>query len=98
MNVKVEELSEDNLNQFYDILVRTAERKGFSVHPLAYFQDLEMNFGKSAKFMLAYLDCPAYLAYLDENIKSFVAKIQALKDGQQKKTNQGSDCGCRKSA
>ena len=89
MNVKVEELSEDNLNQFYDILVRTAERKGFSVHPLAYFQDLKMNFGKSAKFMLAYLDCPAYLAYLDENIKSFEAKIQALKDGQQKKRTKG---------
>lgn len=64
LNVKVEELREDNLNQFYDILVRTAERKGFSVHPLTYFQDLKRNFGESAKFMLAYLDCPAYLAYL----------------------------------
>ena len=89
LNVKVEELSEDNLNQFYDILVRTAERKGFSVHPLTYFQDLKRNFGESAKFMLAYLDCPAYLAYLDENIKSFEAKIQALKDGPQKKRTKG---------
>ena len=89
LNVKVEELSEDNLNQFYDILVRTAERKGFSVHPLTYFQDLKRNFGKSAKFMLAYLDCPAYLAYLDENIKSFETKIQALKDGPQKKRTKG---------
>jgi len=70
LNVKVEELSDDNLDQFYAIIVRTAERKGFSVHPLTYFQDLKRNFGKSAKFMLAYLDCPAYLAYLDENIKS----------------------------
>ena len=41
LHVKVEELREDNLNQFYDILVRTAERKGFSVHPLTYFQDLK---------------------------------------------------------
>lgn len=89
LNVKVEELSEDNLDQFYDILVRTAERKGFSVHPLTYFQDLKRNFGKSAKFMLAYLDCPAYLAYLDENIKSFETKIQALKDGPQKKRTKG---------
>lgn len=89
LNVKVEELREDNLNQFYDILVRTAERKGFSVHPLTYFQDLKRNFGESAKFMLAYLDCPAYLAYLDENIKSFEAKIQALKDGPQKKRTKG---------
>lgn len=89
LHVKVEELREDNLNQFYDILVRTAERKGFSVHPLTYFQDLKRNFGESAKFMLAYLDCPAYLAYLDENIKSFEAKIQALKDGPQKKRTKG---------
>ncbi|MFR2572194.1 MAG: peptidoglycan bridge formation glycyltransferase FemA/FemB family protein [Streptococcus salivarius] len=35
-----------NLDQFYDILVRTAERKGFSVHPLAYFQDLKECFGR----------------------------------------------------
>ena len=89
LNVKVEELSEDNLNQFYDILVRTAERKGFSVHPLVYFQNLKKCFGESAKFMLAYLDCPAYLAYLDENIKSFEAKIQALKEGPQKKRTKG---------
>lgn len=89
LNVKVEELSEDNLNQFYDILVRTAERKEFSVHPLVYFQNLKKCFGESAKFMLAYLDCPAYLAYLDENIKSFEAKIQALKEGPQKKRTKG---------
>ena len=29
------------------------------------------------------------LAYLDENIKSFEAKIQALKDGPQKKRTKG---------
>ena len=55
----------------------------------SFFQDLKRNFGKSAKFMLAYLDCPAYLAYLDENIKSFETRIQALKDGPQKKRTKG---------
>ena len=82
MNVKTEELDEHQLDQFYDILSRTAERKGFSVHPLVYFQNLKKCFGKSAKFMLAYLDCPAYLVYLDEN-------IQALKEGPQKKRTKG---------
>lgn len=89
LNVKIEELDEHQLDQFYDILSRTAERKGFSVHPLVYFQNLKKCFGKSAKFMLAYLDCPAYLAYLDENIQSFEAKIQALKEGPQKKRTKG---------
>lgn len=41
MNVKTEELDEHQLDQFYDILSRTAERKGFSVHPLVYFQNLK---------------------------------------------------------
>ena len=82
LNVKIEELDEHQLDQFYDILSRTAERKGFSVHPLVYFQNLKKCFGKSAKFMLAYLDCPAYLVYLDEN-------IQALKEGPQKKRTKG---------
>lgn len=89
LNVKIEELDEHQLDQFYDILSRTAERKGFSVHSLVYFQNLKKCFGKSAKFMLAYLDCPAYLAYLDENIQSFEAKIQALKEGPQKKRTKG---------
>lgn len=89
LNVKTEELDEHQLDQFYDILSRTAERKGFSVHPLVYFQNLKKFFGKSAKFMLAYLDCPAYLAYLDENIQSFEAKIQDLKEGPQKKRTKG---------
>lgn len=89
MNVKTEELDEHQLDQFYDILSRTAERKGFSVHPLVYFQNLKKCFGESAKFMLAYLDCPAYLAYLDKNIQSFEAKIQALKEGPQKKRTKG---------
>lgn len=89
LNVKIEELDEHQLDQFYDILSRTAERKGFSVHPLVYFQNLKKCFGKSAKFMLAYLDCPAYLVYLDENIQSFEAKIQALKEGPQKKRTKG---------
>lgn len=98
LNVKIEELDEHQLDQFYDILSRTAERKGFSVHPLVYFQNLKKCFGKSAKFMLAYLDCPAYLVYLDENIQSFEAKIQALKEGPQKKTYQGSNSRCGGSA
>ena len=89
LNVKIEELDEHQLDQFYDILSRTAERKGFSVHSLVYFQNLKKCFGKSAKFMLAYLDCPAYLAYLDENIQSFEAKIQALKEGPKKKRTKG---------
>ncbi|MFR6600595.1 MAG: hypothetical protein ACLUSV_08935 [Streptococcus sp.] len=35
-------MDEHQLDQFYDILSRTAERKGFSVHPLVYFQNLKM--------------------------------------------------------
>lgn len=41
LNVKIEELDEHQLDQFYDILSRTAERKGFSVHSLVYFQNLK---------------------------------------------------------
>lgn len=89
LNVKIEELDEHQLDQFYDILSRTAERKGFSVHPLVYFQNLKKCFGKSAKFMLAYLDCPAYLAYLDENIQFLETRIKALKEGPQKKRTKG---------
>ncbi len=81
LNVKIEELAEHQLDQFYE--------KGFSVHPLVYFQNLKKCFGKSAKFMLAYLNCPAYLAYLDEDIQFLETRIQALKEGPQKKRTKG---------
>ena len=86
---KTEELDEHQLDQFYDILSRTAERKGFSVHPLVYFQNLKKYFGKSAKVYVSLFGLSSVSSYLDENIQSFEAKIQDLKEGPQKKRTKG---------
>lgn len=76
--VKVRELTVDELPLFNDILQATSARKGFSVPPLNYFELLKKYFKDDAKFMLAYLDCPAYQKYLSDNIKDFTDKINKL--------------------
>lgn len=89
MQVKVEELDALRLQDFYDILEQTAERKGFGLQDFAYFERIKKAFGNRANFMLAYLDLPAYRAYLDQNIQDFEDKIKGLEEGPQKKRTKG---------
>lgn len=91
MQVKVEELEEKDIAQFYDILVETGKRKGFFVQELDYFKKVKEEFQDQAKLMYAYLDCPAYLDYLHTNIQHFTQVIQEIKEGpcSQGKTAKG---------
>lgn len=89
LQVKVEELPLDRLDEFYKILTETSQRKGFHVQDLEFFQLIKTQLQQRAKFMLAYLDCPAYQAYLDENIQAFQAKIEQLSSGTISKRTKG---------
>lgn len=88
MHVKAEDLGDD-VETFYDILTKTAARKGFMVQHLDYFQNLKKSFGDDAKFISSYLDVPAYKQYIAENIEKFETKIAELEAGQQSKKVRG---------
>lgn len=88
MQVKVEDLGDD-VETFYDVTSKTAARKRFSVQNLEYFKCLKAAFKDDAKFMYAYLDVPAYKAYIDENIQCFEAKIHELESSEQKFRTRG---------
>ncbi|WP_067103138.1 peptidoglycan bridge formation glycyltransferase FemA/FemB family protein [Streptococcus sp. DD13] len=87
--VKVEELPDNRLDEFYQILQETGKRKGFAVQELSYFQKIKESFGNQAKFMLAYLDCQEYQDYLSQQIDHFETLIDQLKNGLQKKRTKG---------
>ena len=87
--VKVRELGLEELNLFYQILTETSQRKGFYLQPFSYFQSLKQHFGDQAQFMLAYLDCQAYEAYLIEKITSFEATIADLESKPNSKRTRG---------
>lgn len=77
--VKVRELDETEIYQFYQILAKTAKRRGFSIQEKDFFKKLKTNFGSAAKFMMAYLQCKAYENSLNEQIVDFSKRIAELK-------------------
>lgn len=89
MRVKVRELNEDELHLFYDILSSTSKRKDFAVASFEYFKMLKKHFKENAKFMLAYLDCKEYVAFLEERIHFFNAKIEQLTSQPETKKTKG---------
>ncbi|MEQ9810917.1 lipid II:glycine glycyltransferase FemX [Streptococcus jiangjianxini] len=89
LEVKVVELDQSRLDEFYNILSKTGKRKNFSVQDFQFFQLLKKYLGERAKFMLAYLDVPAYLNYLEENINHFQVKIDELNSGKVTKKTKG---------
>ena len=87
--VRIEELDESRLEEFYAILEETGKRKGFPVQPLSYFQGIKEAYQDRAQFMLAYLDLEAYSSYLDKHIQDFEGRIKELEEGPQKKRTKG---------
>ncbi|MGT2799376.1 peptidoglycan bridge formation glycyltransferase FemA/FemB family protein [Streptococcus marmotae] len=89
MQVRVEELSDENIDQFYDILTTTSQRKDFFIQEVDYFKKIKEHFQEQAKFMYAYLDCAAYLDYLTTHIQDFSQVIEELEKGPQSKRTKG---------
>ncbi|MER0122337.1 peptidoglycan bridge formation glycyltransferase FemA/FemB family protein [Streptococcus sp. ZJ93] len=89
MQVHVEELSDENIEQFYDILTTTSQQKDFFVQELDYFKEIQKSFQEQAKFMYAYLDCTAYLNYLTTNIQEFSQVTEELENEPQSKRTKG---------
>ncbi|RLU33358.1 peptidoglycan bridge formation glycyltransferase FemA/FemB family protein [Streptococcus iniae] len=85
--VKIRELTKDEIPIFYDILLKTSDRKQFSVQDIDFFYKMKEVFQEQAKFMMAYLDTEAYLSYLNENCDRLQLEIESLllKDDSKKR-------------
>jgi len=76
----VKELDEKEIHVFYDILLKTSDRKDFAILDLDFFDVLKRVFKSKAKFMLAYLDCAAYQDYLLENVELLQKELTLLQE------------------
>lgn len=77
-HVFVSEFSREEIPLFYDILLKTSDRKAFAIPDIDLFYKLKDKFKSKAKFMYAYLDCNAYLNYLNTNISILKNQINDL--------------------
>lgn len=87
--VKVREMGENELEDYYKIYSDTAERKHFPLQTEEYYVLLKKNFGDKAKIMGAFLDCREYENYLSSNISMFENKIAELELSNQSKKIKG---------
>lgn len=87
--VKVREMGENELEDYYKIYSDTAERKRFPLQTEEYYVLLKKNFGDKAKIMGAFLDCREYENYLSSNISMFENKIAELELSKQSKKIKG---------
>lgn len=87
--VKVREMGENELGDYYKIYSDTAERKHFPLQTEEYYVLLKKNFGDKAKIMGAFLDCKEYENYLSSNISMFENKIAELELSKQSKKIKG---------
>lgn len=87
--VKVREMGENELEDYYKIYSDTAERKHFPLQTEEYYVLLKKNFGDKAKIMGAFLDCREYENYLSSNISMFKNKIAELELSNQSKKIKG---------
>lgn len=87
--VKVREMGENELGDYYKIYSDTAERKHFPLQTEEYYVLLKKNFGDKAKIMGAFLDCREYENYLSSNISMLEDKIAELELSKQSKKIKG---------
>ena len=87
--VKVREMDESEIGDYYRVYSETAERKSFALQTEEYYVLLKKNFGDKAKIMGAFLDCKEYENYIASNIRMFEDKIAELNQQAQTKKTKG---------
>ena len=83
--IKVREISYDELDDFYKIMVETGKRKGFAIRSLSYFQDMYQLFHdkNEVKFFITDLNLRDYLEGLKEEGELKREKLKKMKDSKE---------------
>ncbi|MFI3284250.1 MAG: peptidoglycan bridge formation glycyltransferase FemA/FemB family protein, partial [Erysipelotrichaceae bacterium] len=85
--VKIKELSYDELHIFKDVVDSTGERRHFECRPLSYYQSMYQHFHEDGyiKFLVATLNLNEYMMTIEEEMKDFLLKIEKLSDNPKSK-------------
>ena len=80
--IRVREISYDELDDFYKIMVETGKRKGFAVRSLSYFQEMYQLFHdrNEVKFFITDINLKDYQKTLEEEKEEKISKLEKMKD------------------
>lgn len=83
-NIKIKELKYNELNLFYDILLKTGKRKDFEVRSLDYYKQMYNKLYDKGyvKFLITELDLKENLNSLKNNFKNKEAELNSLSDAK----------------
>ena len=81
-NITIKELSYDELDRFYNILMETGERKSFKIRELGYFQSMYklLHDKDEVKFLVTELNLNDYIKSLENEIDEFNKSISNLEN------------------
>ncbi len=83
-NIKIKELKYDDLNLFYDILLKTGKRKDFTVRSLDYYKQMYNKLYDKGyvKFLVTELDLKENLNLLNDNLQKKETELASLSDAK----------------
>lgn len=76
--ISVRKAKEEDLESMEDILIKTAERKGFKARDLEYYKRMYKYLGDNVVFYIAYLDPNKYFECSELNLKEAQAKLDEV--------------------
>ena len=82
--IEIVELKKDELEEFYEIMLETGKRKGFTIRNISYYENMYDLFSKKKeiKYLVTRLDLNRYISLLNEEIKENIKKKEALSDSR----------------
>lgn len=78
-NLKVEELTLDSLDDFYNIMAHTSKRRGFINRPMSYYQNMFEKLSPNIKILSCYLDVEEALKNSKKDLDKLTKEEQELK-------------------
>lgn len=84
--ITIIEADEENLFEFKDLMIHTAERRGFIDRPLSYYQEMfrVLKRENAVKVLLAEIDFSALLSSSKEKFEKNDARLEKIKDNPKK--------------
>jgi len=82
--IEIVELKKDELEEFYEIMLATGKRKGFTIRNISYYKNMYDLFSKKneIKFLVTRLDINKYISLLNEEIEENIKKKETLSDSK----------------
>lgn len=80
MGIKTEPIETNQLEEFMKILNIAGDKNDFIVRPLWYYETMKNLFPNNVFYYLTYIDVPAYINYLENNIKNIENELNSLEE------------------